>query len=66
MKFDLLTDGQEIKIAILVKLGLFYPLFCLFSSYFFASIIFSNFKQAPGHNHKNMILLLGQWPFNSE
>ena len=42
MKFDLFIGGQEIKLAILVNLLLFYPLFCLFSSHFFASITFGD------------------------
>ena len=75
MKFDLLTGGQEIKLAILVKFWLFLPLFCLFSSYFFASITFGDgffqfqdnkvrLKQAPGHNHENTIFQPGQCPIN--
>ena len=54
MKFDLLTGGQEIKLAILVKFRPLQPLFCLFSSYFFAPITFGDgldskvsLKQAP-------------------
>ena len=42
MKFDLLTGGQEIKLAILVKFSLFWPLFCLFSLFFFVSITFGD------------------------
>ena len=42
MKFDLLTGIQEIKLNILVKFGLFSPLFCLFSLYFFLSISFGD------------------------
>ena len=74
MKFDLLTGGQEIKLAILVKFLLFWPLFCRFSSYFFASITFGDgffqfqdnkvsLKQAPGHNHENTIFHLGECLF---
>ena len=65
MKFDLLTSGQKIKPALLVNFD-FSPLFCLFSSYFFASITFGDgffqfqdntvsLKQAPCHNHENTI-----------
>ena len=67
MKFDFLTGGQEIKLAILVKK------FCLFSSYFFASTTFSDgffqfqdnkvsLKHAPGHNHENTIFQSVQCP----
>ena len=74
MKFDLLTGGQEIKLAILVKFWLFQPLFCLFNSYFFASITFGDgffqfqenkvsWKQAPGHNHENMLFQPEECPF---
>ena len=43
MKSDLLTGGQEIKLAILMKFWVFEPLVCLFSSYFFAfSITFDD------------------------
>ena len=70
MKFDLLTGGQEIKLAILVKCWLFE----LFSSYFFAFITFGDgffqfqdnkvsLKQAPGHNHENTIFQLGHCSF---
>ena len=66
MIFDLLTGGQEITLAILVKFCPSKPLVCLFSSYFFASIAFGDgffqfhdnklsLKQAPGHNHENTI-----------
>ena len=66
MKFDFLTSGQEIKLANLVKFWLFLPLFCLFSSYFFAFFTFgdgffqfqdnkASLNQAYGHNHENMI-----------
>ena len=71
MKFDLLTSGQEIKLAILVKCRLFQPLFCLFGSYFFDSITFGDdlfqfqdkkvsLKEAPDHNHENTIFQPGQ------
>ena len=42
MKFDLLTGGQEMELAILVEFGLFQLLLCLFSSDFFASITFGS------------------------
>ena len=64
--FDFLTGGQKIKLDILVEFWLFWPLFCLFGSYFFASITFGDgffqfqdnkvsLKQAPGHHHGNTI-----------
>ena len=66
MKIDLLRSGREIKLAILTKFWLFYPLLCLFSSYFFASITFGDgffqfqdnkgsFQQSPGRNRENTI-----------
>ena len=70
MKFDLLTGGQEIKLAILVK-------FCFSGHYFVClvhislllsllAMVSSNFKikQTPGHNHENTIFQLEQWSFN--
>ena len=76
MKFNLLTGGQEIKLAILGKFLLFWPLFCLFSSYTVASITFGDgffqfqdnkvrLRQSPGHSHENTILQSGQCPFHS-
>ena len=76
MKFNLLTGGQEIKLAILVKFRLLWRLFCMYtcSSYFVASITFRDglcqfqdnkvsLMQAPGHYHENMIFQSGQFPF---
>ena len=73
MKFDLLTGGQEIKLAILVKFDFsscyFVCLVRIFLLLSFADGLFQfhdskvSLKQAPGHNHENTIFQTGHCPF---
>ena len=65
MKFDLLTGGQEIKLAILVKFQLFLAVICLFSSYFFASIKTQYFSwdSIPIISHKKCVVPAVYWKF---
>ena len=75
MKFDLLTDGQEIKLPSLRNSDFYSHCFvCLVHISLLLSLFGDGFiqfqdnkvslKQVPGHNHENMIFQLGQCPFN--